>query len=120
SLIATMPSADVFSAIEKMQQHALFSWSNPNRVRALYSAFSMKNPLQFHRRDGKGYMLLQQVVAKLDAINPQVAARLITPLLSWKRYDESRQKLMQQALQQLAANEALSNDVFEKVNRSLQ
>jgi len=120
SLIATMPSDDVFSKMELMQQHRLFSWNNPNRVRALYSAFSMKNPQQFHRIDGKGYMLLQQVVAKLDAINPQVAARLVTPLLSWKRYDTSRQKLMRDVLQQLAAIASLSNDVFEKVNRSLQ
>ena len=120
SLVATSPADNVFNAMEQMLLHPLFSWNNPNRVRALYSAFSLKNPLQFHRLDGKGYQLLQQVVAKLDAINPQVAARLVTPLLSWKRYDSARQKVMRETLQQLAAITSLSNDVFEKVNRSLQ
>lgn len=119
ALLASEPSERVFSSIEHLQQHPLFSWKNPNRVRALFSAFCMRNPAQFHRDDGKGYQLLQQTVAKLDAINPQVAARLITPLLSWRRFDSKRQQLMRDALQLLASSEALSNDLYEKVNRSL-
>ncbi|MBJ91767.1 MAG: aminopeptidase N [Alteromonadaceae bacterium] len=118
-LAATQPSEQVFTSIEEMQSHPLFSWKNPNRVRALFSAFSMRNPRQFHSADGKGYQLLQYAVAKMDAINPQVAARLITPLLSWRRYDESRQQAMRNVLQVLADSSSLSNDVFEKVSRSL-
>jgi aminopeptidase N len=119
ALVATDPSEQVFNGIAQLVQHPVFSWKNPNRVRALFSAFSQRNPWQFHRADGKGYQLLQQTVAKLDAINPQVAARLVTPLLSWRRYDDNRQQLMRNALQQLAASDTLSNDLFEKVNRSL-
>ena len=118
-LAATEPSEQVFATIDKMQNHPLFSWKNPNRVRALFSAFSMRNPKQFHSTDGKGYQLLQYAVAKMDAINPQVAARLITPLLSWRRYDETRQQAMRAVLQSLADNSSLSNDVYEKVSRSL-
>ena len=119
ALVATDPSEQVFSAIETMLTHPLFSWKNPNRVRALFSAFSLRNPQQFHRADGKGYQLLLSAVSKLDGINPQVAARLVTPLLSWRRFDSKRQVLMRTALQKLAAQASLSNDVFEKVNRSL-
>lgn len=118
-LVATDPSAQVFTAMTQMQQHPLFNWNNPNRVRALYSAFSMRNPSQFHRADGQGYQLLGQVVTTLDPINPQVAARLVTPLLSWRRFDGVRRDAMQQVLQQLLALPALSNDLYEKVNRSL-
>ncbi|MDP5135448.1 aminopeptidase N [Rheinheimera baltica] len=119
SLIATDRSEHVFDGIEKMLSHPLFSWKNPNRVRALFSAFSLRNPDQFHRIDGKGYNLLQQTVATMDSINPQVAARLVTPLLSWRRFDSDRQQLMRNALQILASHDSLSNDLFEKVNRSL-
>jgi len=118
-LAATEPSEQVFVNIDKMQNHPLFSWKNPNRVRALFSAFSMRNPKQFHSADGKGYQLLQYAVTKMDAINPQVAARLITPLLSWRRYDDIRQQAMRTVLQALAESSSLSNDVYEKVSRSL-
>jgi aminopeptidase N len=119
ALVASDPAEQVFDGITAMLRHPLFSWHNPNRVRALYSAFSMRNPQQFHRLDGKGYAALEQVVGKLDGINAQVAARLITPLLSWRRFDPVRQQLMQAALQRLANIAGLSDDVYEKVNRSL-
>ena len=119
-LVATDPSDAVFSGINTMLQHKQFSWKNPNRVRALYSAFSMRNPQQFHRLDGAGYRLVLEAVQKLDPLNPQVAARLVTPLLSWRRFDTTRQQLMRKTLQVLAAQPNLSNDLFEKVSRSLQ
>lgn len=119
SLVATEPAEQVFERMQGMEQHPLFTWKNPNRVRALYGAFSMRNPQQFHRKDGKGYSLLADVVIKLDKLNPQVAARLITPLLSWKRYDSERQAVIRNVLKQISGSENLSNDVFEKVNRSL-
>jgi aminopeptidase N len=119
SLVATDPTEQVFSGIEKMLQHPLFSWKNPNRVRALFSAFSMRNPQQFHRQDGKGYQLLSQVVEKMDRLNPQISARLVTPLLSWHRFDSPRQQAMQACLKQLLALPNISNDLYEKVQKSL-
>ncbi|MBZ9610742.1 aminopeptidase N [Rheinheimera maricola] len=119
ALVASNPHPQVFAAIETMQQHPLFSWNNPNRVRALLSAFSQRNPAQFHRADGKGYQLLANSIIKLDAINAQVAARLVTPLLSWRRFEPKRQQLMRSALQQIAKIKGISNDVYEKVSRSL-
>lgn len=119
ALVATDPADTVFAGIAAMQQHRQFSWKNPNRVRALFSAFSMRNPQQFHRLDGAGYRLLLEAITKLDPINPQVSARLVTPLLSWRRFDKTRQQLMLDALQLLAAQSNLSNDLFEKVSRSL-
>lgn len=119
ALIATQPTDTVFSAMSELHQHKLYSWTNPNRVRAIYSSFSMRNPAQFHRDDGAGYQLLQKIVVRLDPINPQVASRLITPLLSWQRYDVKRQQLMRETLERLSKVEGLSNDVFEKISKSL-
>ncbi|MFN6970021.1 MAG: aminopeptidase N C-terminal domain-containing protein, partial [Rheinheimera sp.] len=88
-------------------------------VRAVFSAFSHYNPQQFHRADGRGYEVLTAVVAKVDQTNPQLAARLVTPLLSWQRYDDARQQLIKQQLLLLHTQTGLSNDLFEKVARSL-
>lgn len=119
ALVASQPNDQVFEAIDTMLTHPLFSWKNPNRVRALFSAFSLRNPQQFHRTDGKGYQLLADTVLRLDPLNPQVAARLVTPLLSWRRFDADRQQQMRAALQQIAGQSNISNDVYEKVSRSL-
>lgn len=119
SLVASNRNESVFTQLEQLTTHPLFSWKNPNRVRAVFGAFSQRNPEQFHRVDGRGYQLLAEVVTKLDKINPQLAARLLTPLLSWQRYDKARQQVLVGLLQQLAAQQPLSDDVFEKVNKSL-
>ncbi|MBV2129809.1 aminopeptidase N [Arsukibacterium indicum] len=119
SLMACDPTDEVFTHLTALSQHSLFSWKNPNRVRALFGAFSMRNPQQFHRADGKGYSCLAQVVARMDPINPQVAARLITPLLAWQRFNDQRRDHMLAELKQLAATSNLSNDLYEKISKSL-
>ncbi|MEE2023528.1 aminopeptidase N [Alkalimonas mucilaginosa] len=119
SLHAANPTEQVFDTIAALCQHPKFSWQNPNRVRALFHAFAMQNPGQFHRLDGRGYQLLTQTLLLLDPINPQVAARLVTPLLSWHRYDSERQILIKQALRQLLEKDGISNDLYEKVSKAL-
>ncbi|MBW1645694.1 MAG: aminopeptidase N C-terminal domain-containing protein, partial [Deltaproteobacteria bacterium] len=59
-----------------------------------------------------------QVLA-LDAINPQTAARLLTPLTRWQRYNEQRQRLMQAQLRRLAETTGISRDVYEIAARGL-
>lgn len=119
SLLASNPSPQVFIDITELTNHPLFSWKNPNRVRALFGAFSMRNPAQFHREDGAGYRSLAEVVTRMDGINPQVAARLITPLLAWQRFAGERREHLLQQLQLLAAKPTLSNDLYEKITKSL-
>lgn len=119
SLQAISPAASVFDQLQKLTECAQFSWTNPNRVRAVYGAFAMQNPEQFHRADGKGYQVLSDVICKLDSVNPQLTARLVTPLLSWHRFDGHRQQLMQTQLKLLLTLPDISNDLYEKVSRSL-
>ena len=52
-------------------------------------------------------------------MNPQIAARMLTPLISWKRYDTKRQALMRKQLEKIASNSKLSKDVYELVSKSL-
>lgn len=109
--------------IAMLEQHAGFDARNPNKLRALYGAFSTGNHRNFHAADGSGYDFLAQRLIELDAANPQVAARLATPLTGWRKFDARRQSLMQTALRRMRAiaDEApgLSRDLFEVVTKSL-
>lgn len=102
-----------------LTEHNDFDISNPNRVRSLVSMFSSGNPLRFHALDGEGYKFLADYILLLDAKNPQLASRLVTPLSRWKRYAADRQALMKAQLAKIAAKDGLSPDVFEMVNKSL-
>ena len=92
---------------------------NPNRVRSLVGAFAMANPTGFHAKDGSGYAFLADQIIALNAINPQVAARLVGPLGRWRRYDEAKQNQMRAALERIARAPNLAPDLFEVVSKSL-
>ncbi len=99
--------------------HRSFTLGNPNRVRSLIGAFTQLNPSAFHAIDGSGYQLLVDILTDLNTRNPQVAARMIEPLIRLKRYDKTRQGLMRQALEQLKGLDKLSGDLFEKITKAL-
>ncbi|KZN42945.1 aminopeptidase N [Pseudoalteromonas luteoviolacea] len=105
--------------ILSLYEHPCFDKSNPNRVRALVGTFARSNPKQFHREDGAGYKLLADLICELNQLNPQNASRIITPLLSFKRFDEKRQGLMKAQLDRLSSIENLSDDLFEKIDKAL-
>jgi aminopeptidase N len=56
----------------------------------------------------------------LNALNPQIASRLLTPLTRWRKYDSNRQALMRAALERILAAPELSKDVYEVVTKSLK
>jgi aminopeptidase N len=105
--------------VQELTQHPAFSIKNPNKVRALIGAFCNGNPAQFHSRDGAGYAFLAEHVIALDALNPQVAARLSNAFSQWRRYDEQRQELMKQQMERVLATPGLSRDVYEVLSKSL-
>jgi aminopeptidase N len=119
ALQATQTGENAIDHIRSLYEHPCFDKSNPNRVRALVGSFARNNPEQFHRKDGAGYELLGDLLVELNVINPQNASRMLTPLMSWKRFDESRQQLMRAQLQRLAELSDLSDDLYEKVDKAL-
>jgi len=56
----------------------------------------------------------------LNSSNPQVASRLIDPLLKFRKYDEERQALIRAELEALKSMDNLAKDLFEKVNKALE
>ena len=111
------PQSDVLERVKYLMQHPAFSLKNPNRVRALVGAFA-QNRVNFHRVDGQGYQLLADVVIELNRLNPEIAARLVTPLTRWQRFDETRQGLMRSELERIK-QEPLSSNVYEVVVKAL-
>lgn len=105
--------------VKELLQHPAFKWTNPNNVRAVIGVFSRENHANFHAISGAGYEFLADAIVKLNTINPQVAARLLEPLIRWRRYDKTRQDLMRQQLERILALPKLSKDVFEIVQKSL-
>jgi aminopeptidase N len=99
--------------------HPAFSYTNPNRVRSVIHSYCMGNPAGFHMRDGRGYQFWAEMVQKLDAINPQIAARLARALDRWTVFAEPYQGQMQAALQAVAASKTLSADVNEVIVKAL-
>ncbi|MDO9151789.1 MAG: aminopeptidase N [Methylotenera sp.] len=120
SLQAIANRSEIFDDFAKLRQHPDFNIKNPNRVRSLYSAFAINNPVKFHDPSGQGYALLRDVIIELNEINPQIAARQVVPLREWKRYTPALQVYMKEALQAIMDTPKLSNDVFEVVSKSLK
>ncbi|WP_215800235.1 aminopeptidase N [Pantoea dispersa] len=118
-LQATSPAADVLSKVRSLLTHRSFTMGNPNRIRSLIGAFASANPAAFHAKDGSGYQFLVEMLTDLNRRNPQVAARMIEPLIRLKRYDADRQALMRKALETLKGLENLSGDLYEKITKAL-
>jgi aminopeptidase N len=115
---AAAPYADV-AAVRALMQHPSFNIKNPNRARSLIFTFCNSNPSQFHCPDGSGYAFWAEQVDTLDALNPQVAARLARSMDRWRRYAPALQVHMKGALEQVASVSKLSNDVREVVGKAL-
>jgi aminopeptidase N len=115
---AQIPERETLDRVRGLMQHRGFSMSNPNRVRALVGGFTA-NQTQFNRADGEGYVFLEEIVVALDPTNPQIAARLLTAMRSWRSLEETRRSHAEAMLKRIAALPSLSPDVRDIVTRSL-
>lgn len=111
---------NTLAAVEKLTQHPAFDIKNPNCVRSLLSVFCSGNLVQFHDKSGAGYQLVADFALKIDSFNPQLASRIVEPLIHWRKFDATRQALLQAQLRRILATKPLSNDVYEVVSRSLE
>ena len=118
SLQAASPAIDV-KQVRQLMRHPAFTLKNPNRARSLLFAFCNSNPARFHAADGSGHALWAEQVIALDAINPQVAARLARTLDRWRKYTPGLQQSMHEALLTVSATKKLSNDVAEVIGKAL-
>jgi len=121
SLQASAPDrgGNTLPGVKQLMKHADFSLRNPNRARSVVSTFCQGNPAGFHRADAAGYVFWSERVVELDAINPQVAARLARALDRWSKLAEPYRSAAREAIARVAAKSDLSKDTHEVVSRAL-
>jgi aminopeptidase N len=110
---------NILPAVRQLMNHPDFNIRNPNRARSVIFSYCSSNPGAFHRPDAAGYVFWSERVMELDAINPQVAARLARALDRWKKLVEPLRGAAREAIARVAAKPDLSNDVREVVTRAL-
>jgi aminopeptidase N len=115
---AAAQRSDTVDQVLKLAAHPDFAMTNPNRLRSLAGNFGA-NHWAFHSADGRGYAFLGDMIIAADKLNPQVAARLVTPFGRWRRFEPKRSHLMRDQLERIVATSGLSKDVFEQVSKSL-
>ena len=116
---ANCPLPGTLDRVKELMGHEAFDIKVPNRMRALVAQFAIANIVNFHQADGGGYAFLADRVIELNAINPQMAARILSPLTRWSKFDEARQGMMKSELERILETKSISNDVYEIVTKSL-
>ena len=120
ALQGTNPAENALEVIKQTMDHEAFSLKNPNRTRSLIGSFLNMNPVRFHSKSGEGYKFAGEILRELNTSNPQVASRLIDPLLKFRKFDEERQALIKAELEALKSMDNLAKDLFEKVTKALE
>ena len=111
-------SGNILPAVKLLMKHSDFSLKNPNRARSLISAYC-GNAAAFHRADAAGYVFWSDRVVELDAMNPQVAARLARALDRWSKLAEPYRSAAREAIARVADKKDLSKDTIEVITRAL-
>ncbi len=109
----------VVDVARRLTDHPDFNMKNPNRFRALFSALAGHHA-GFHHVSGAGYDLLADWLIRLDPVNPQTTARMMSAFATFRRYDAARQAKAKAALERIAAMPELSPDTTEMVSRILK
>ena len=118
SVQAASPVLGTLENVLALMQHEVFDASSPNKLRSVLGGFA-SNMKQFHGIDGLGYEFLTDQLLDLDKKNPQIAARLMTPLTRWRKFEPGCRERMREALKRIKAAPGLSADVYEVVTKSL-
>jgi aminopeptidase N len=117
---AGVPGAGALDRVRSLMDSPLFKRTNPNRVRALIGTFAFGNPTGFNRADGGGYRFLADEILDIDQRNPQLAARILTSMRSWRSLESGRADHARSALMQIERAGDLSTDVRDIVDRILK
>jgi aminopeptidase N len=115
----TVVPGSVFARFKVLLQHRDFTLKNPNRARSLMGIFAA-NPAAVHRADAAGVVLWAEKILEVDALNPQLAARMARAMERWARLAEPYRSAAREAVSRVAARPDLSDDLREVVTRALE
>jgi aminopeptidase N len=114
---AQLPGDTALARIQSLERDDAFTLKNPNRVQSLLGSFARANPSGFHRADGAAYRWLADRLVAIDALNPQVAARVATAFNGWKRLEPVRREAAHAVVAELASRKDLSRDLTDILAR---
>ncbi|EUB95223.1 aminopeptidase N [Rhizobium sp. CF080] len=117
---ATIPGEGALARVKALMENPRFIATNPNRVRSLIGTFAFGNPTGFNRADGEGYRFLAEQILAIDPRNPQLAARILTSMRSWRSLEPQRADHARAALSTIEHAATLSTDVRDIVERMLK
>ena len=117
---ATIPNEGALDRIKALMSSKHFTPSNPNRVRSLIGTLAFANPTGFNRADGEAYRFLAAQIIEIDKRNPQLAARILTSMRSWRSLEPVRAEHARAALASIERAQPLSTDVRDIVERILK
>jgi aminopeptidase N len=104
--------------VKRLTRHPAFDIRNPNKVYALIRTFAA-NQVRFHSADGAGYAFVAEQVLVLDALNPQIAARIARAFDRWRKFGPQRQQHARAQLERIRDRSGLSKDALEVVSKAL-
>lgn len=119
SVQASAGNAGTLAKVKELVKHPAFTLKRPNTVRAVLGAFTGSGMHNFHAKDGAGYHWLAEHIIELDAINPQIAARLVAPLIKFDRFTNPHKGHMKAAVEKIIAVKGLSKNTYEVVSKAL-
>lgn len=118
SLQALSPLSGALDRVKELIEDPVFDYKIPNIARAVFGSF-FENHTHFHALDGSGYEFAQEQIARLDEINPSVAARLSTAFKKYPKLDPKRREMMKASLNKLLTKKGLSRNAYEIISKSL-
>lgn len=116
ALQATAQRASV-ETIRNLMAHHAFTLRNPNRARALIFQFCLNNIPGIYCDEG--YTFWADQVIALDALNPEVAARLSRAFDHWARLVPRSRESVKKQLERIQQHPTLSRNVLEIVSKAL-
>lgn len=120
ALQASINQENVLNIVKNLVQHKKFDLNNPNRIYALLGSFAFNNLVAFNDINGEGYNFISDIILQIDQHNSQIAARLLSAFSDWKKYNSQRQSNAKLALEKIAGQENISNDIADLVTRILK
>ncbi len=118
SVQAATSCKDTLDNVKKLTKHKAFDYTNPNKVYSLIRTFGV-NHYQFHQENGEGYQFLAEQILVLDAINPQVAARISRCFDRCRRFDNELWMKAHKSLLMIYDSPSLSTDTREVISKTI-
>ena len=116
----SVQAASPFTTVEEAQAlmlHPAFSLRNPNRARSVIFQFCINNLR--HAHSPEGYEFWADQVLALDALNPEIAARLARAFDNWSRLTAALREPARAAMERIHQHSTLSRNVAEIINKAL-